>query len=193
MLGLCLITEALFWQVKPKTTIINGEPLVAFVPQQKHVVETPTALIPPTPLPEAIIIDSEIQEPAIELVIEEIIPIQTVVIQPVIEQFIAEEIMPYKAPVASVDIPTLICNVFGSQCANAIAVANCESSLNPVALGDTSTEYASAGLFQIRMLPGRPGMDYLFDPTNNISYAYSMYVSQGWHPWSCARKLGIIV
>lgn len=89
---------------------------------------------------------------------------------------------------------------FGANADKALAIANCESGLNPNAIGDKSLMYlqsgtyygASYGLFQIRYLPGRPSPDWLIIPENNIQKAYEM--SGGgvnWSAWSCAKKLGI--
>lgn len=66
----------------------------------------------------------------------------------------------------------------------ATAVAYAESGLRPDAVGDTTTAYASYGVFQIRALPGRPAPDKLKDYRYNIKYAYDMWCSQNWYPWS---------
>lgn len=66
----------------------------------------------------------------------------------------------------------------------------CESGGNPDAIGDRSTAYKSYGLFQIRALPGRPSPEWLLNPENNVSYAYSLYKKSGWLPWlNCSRTL----
>lgn len=47
----------------------------------------------------------------------------------------------------------------------------------------------SYGPFQIRHLRGRPEPEQLLDPKFNIDYAYGMYVTQGWQPWTCKKVL----
>lgn len=81
----------------------------------------------------------------------------------------------------------------GWDCNYAIAVFNCESGLNPYAKGDQYVIggiYApSIGITQIRLLPGRPSEDQLYDWRFNIDYAYGMWVNSGWKPWSCSAKV----
>lgn len=59
-----------------------------------------------------------------------------------------------------------------------------ESGGNPLAYGDGGTAYPSIGLMQIRTLPGRPSQEQLENPEFNMSYAYNMWKSQGFNPWS---------
>lgn len=92
---------------------------------------------------------------------------------------------------------------FGPQADNALKVFRCESGLNPRTVGDSSLpstrafhllglDYGeSVGIGQIRLLPGRPGRDWLLVPANNIAYAHGLYAREGWGPWTCARNLGI--
>jgi hypothetical protein len=47
---------------------------------------------------------------------------------------------------------------------------------------------ASYGCFQIRHLEGRPDPKKLLDKDFNIDYAYKMYLSQGWKPWSAWKS-----
>lgn len=66
--------------------------------------------------------------------------------------------------------------------------------MNHLAVNDNpkSGDY-SIGLFQINLMgnlaKSRPTAEWLKDPVNNINYAYKMYQSQGWSPWSCSRKV----
>lgn len=74
----------------------------------------------------------------------------------------------------------------------AIRVAKCESGLRPNAHNyNPATGDDSWGVFQInrygRLKYGRPEPDKLVNYKFNIKYAYEMYCSQGWKPWSCAR------
>mgnify|MGYP001582553883 CR=1 FL=1 len=81
------------------------------------------------------------------------------------------------------------------QWQNALAVAKGESGLNPGAIGDNYSirgqTIPSYGVFQIRGLPGRPPKEQLLDPEQNIKYAANLFASQGWRPWTVARKLGL--
>ncbi len=67
------------------------------------------------------------------------------------------------------------------------AVVNCESKWNPNAVGG----HGEAGLFQIHPVNFR-----LFNGQNpwdvraNTYVALAMRKSQGWSPWTCARRLG---
>ena len=66
----------------------------------------------------------------------------------------------------------------------AYAVCMAESGGNHLAYGDGGTAYPSIGLMQIRTLPGRPSKEQLEDPQFNMQYAYNMWQSQGFQPWS---------
>lgn len=76
----------------------------------------------------------------------------------------------------------------------ALAVARCESGLNPGAIGDNypinGLHLPSYGVFQIRGFADRGTPAQLLDPEYNVRFAYDMYRSQGWQPWTCATKLG---
>lgn len=80
------------------------------------------------------------------------------------------------------------------SCERALAIAKCESRLNPLAVNDNpKTGDYSIGLFQINLLgklaKNRPSAEWLKNPQNNIDYAHKMYQSQGWKPWSCNQKV----
>lgn len=67
------------------------------------------------------------------------------------------------------------------SCQKALAVAACESTLNP-----NATNGSQIGLFQIasqyhsgRLQPG----ESLYDPEANVRIAYEIYSEQGWAPW----------
>lgn len=104
---------------------------------------------------------------------------------------------PPPAPVVSeppvVEIPAgsieeMICNVFGDQCQKALSVAWCESRYNPGTVGAAGER----GIMQIHPVHiqylGNYGLtwDDMFDPAANLTYAYALYSSQGWGPWTCA-------
>jgi hypothetical protein len=69
-----------------------------------------------------------------------------------------------------------------------MAVMEAESSCNPAAVGDTYPINGllaySCGLFQIRVLAGRPSCEQLKDPATNIEWAYKISGGNNWKPWS---------
>jgi hypothetical protein len=87
---------------------------------------------------------------------------------------------------------------FGSYTADAMKIANCESSMNPVAVNPESVagSYAT-GLFQI-LYPstwnttsfknGDPK-----DAWTNTQAAYEIFHRDGnnWHEWACAKIVGV--
>ena len=88
------------------------------------------------------------------------------------------------------EVERLIRERFGDEADKALAVAKCESNFRPSAIGDRNLNPASYGIFQIRAFPGRPSPEELLDAEYNIDYAYHLWQTQGWAPWTCARKLG---
>lgn len=74
----------------------------------------------------------------------------------------------------------------------AIAICKCESGGNANALNSTPPDY-SVGLFQINLYgslaKNRPSEAWLRDPHNNVNYAYQMWQSSGWTPWTCRHKI----
>jgi hypothetical protein len=76
------------------------------------------------------------------------------------------------------------------DCGTALAVARCESGLNPAAV---SPGGANLGLFQVNTVHrGRwEAMGYsqadMLTAGPNIAVARSLWAEQGWGPWSCAR------
>lgn len=74
----------------------------------------------------------------------------------------------------------------------ALKVMRAESGCNPNAIGDNRVIggiYApSCGLFQIRTLKGRPTCEQLQNPTTNIDWAWKLYQSSGWQPWSVCKN-----
>jgi hypothetical protein len=74
----------------------------------------------------------------------------------------------------------------------AIAIAKCESGLNPKAFNpETSsklkgiTTYSSYGIFQLN----RPYDERLYDYKYNISLAYELYQRRSWQPWTCWKHI----
>jgi hypothetical protein len=63
-------------------------------------------------------------------------------------------------------------------------ILECESSGNPLAVGDRNTPHHSYGLLQIRNLPERNlNIEDLFDPEYNVNYAYQLWQKQGYRAW----------
>ena len=63
--------------------------------------------------------------------------------------------------------------------------------------GDISEQQGSPipsyGLFQIRAFPGRPDMDTLRNPEENIKYAADLFKRRGnsWKDWTTAQEMGL--
>lgn len=78
----------------------------------------------------------------------------------------------------------------------AVAVMKAESQGDCTRVGDQHIMFekngvnygASYGCFQIRHLEGRPDPEKLLDKDFNIDYAYKMYLSLGWEPWSAWKS-----
>lgn len=81
----------------------------------------------------------------------------------------------------------LIKEAFGKDAPIAIAIAKAESHLNPEAVGDLHITFEkdgklmgmSCGLFQVRILEGRPDCETLKNPKVNIEYAKKLYKAKG--------------
>jgi len=75
----------------------------------------------------------------------------------------------------------------------ALAIAQCESGMRPTAKNRNTNGTEDYGVFQINTVhQKRFGTLYKTDPSENIHVAYEIYKKQGFHPWVCARILGII-
>lgn len=87
---------------------------------------------------------------------------------------------------------------YGWDTAVMLKICKCESSGNPLAVGDNHLTYLvngvrygySVGLLQIRYLPGREHYGDLTNPTINISAGYDIFSRQGYNAWTCYRKIG---
>lgn len=89
-------------------------------------------------------------------------------------------------------ISQYIREVFGRDGESMLAIAKCESGLNPKAINWKDMEITgvgpSQGIFQLNM----PYNEQLFDWKYNIDIAYSnFYLKRGIQPWSCAKILGL--
>lgn len=106
-------------------------------------------------------------------------------------------------PIVTSTVPTcdsydaLIVENFGSEnFITAKAIMKAESGCRSDAVGDLKITYIqngvtygmSCGLFQIRILPGRPSCDELKDPSKNIVYAGQMFKHSGFKPWSAYKN-----
>lgn len=83
------------------------------------------------------------------------------------------------------DVEAYILSVFGADGPTAVAVATCESGLDPSAYNPSG----ASGVFQIMPATALAvGTDpaLLFDWEVNVDTAYRLYQEQGWAPWVCA-------
>jgi hypothetical protein len=93
-------------------------------------------------------------------------------------------------------IEELVRQTFKEDPDTAVAVMKAESQGDCARVGDQHIMFekngvnygASYGCFQIRHLEGRPDPKKLLDKDFNIDYAYKMYLSQGWKPWSAWKS-----
>jgi hypothetical protein len=85
----------------------------------------------------------------------------------------------------ALDIPALICS-YDWPCAEALAVAWCESRWQPDAVSNDGQNF---GLFQINAVHQARvdgDLDRLLDAATNVSVAFSIWrANGGWGPWSC--------
>ena len=96
-----------------------------------------------------------------------------------------------EASLPSPDVESQIRAVF-SECPDvAVAIAKCESQLQPDKIGDTDMALWSYGLFQINQTWHDYPSDVLLDADENIKIAKQIYDKWGWQRWTCARILGI--
>jgi hypothetical protein len=80
--------------------------------------------------------------------------------------------------------------------ANALAVADCESRFQALAVNVNTNGTRDLGLFQIndggtlQELGGDEGL--AFDPVWNVDAAFRLWRSYGWIRWTCAFRVGIL-
>lgn len=89
------------------------------------------------------------------------------------------------------DIESLIRQEFGSEGDKAVAIAKCESSLDPSRIGDKHMDYWSYGLFQINQTWHKYSKETLLDPVQNVRIAHEIYLKGGWDRWSCNRIVAL--
>ncbi len=81
----------------------------------------------------------------------------------------------------------LIQTIWGEHWELGVAIAVCESALQPDAVHTANPDGSEdVGLFQINSIHGR-SKDELLDPTANTRFAYSLYQAQGTAPWESSR------
>ena len=69
-----------------------------------------------------------------------------------------------------------------------IAIAKCESGLNPKAINTTNTNGTTdKGLMQLNSVHDLSGVD-VWDVQDNLAFARKLYDSKGWLPWVCFTK-----
>lgn len=69
----------------------------------------------------------------------------------------------------------------------AVAIAKCESNLNPKAVSPTNDH----GLMQINKTVHTVEGD-IYDVETNLKFARKLYDERGFQPWTCAKILGIL-
>jgi len=86
----------------------------------------------------------------------------------------------------------LIRKYFPDDLHNALAVAKCESGLNPYAYNPSNTNGTQdKGLYQINTVHNatlaRHGLDP-WKPEHNVKFARMLYDKNGWQDWSCVTQ-----
>ena len=105
---------------------------------------------------------------------------------------VAKTVRAPQPPPAPGSVEAVITEIFGAHAPDAIAVARCESHLNPAAISRGGGNW---GLFQIntahRSRVARMGYAWedLLDARVNALVARSIFAEQGWSPWACRRAL----
>lgn len=77
------------------------------------------------------------------------------------------------------------------EVARALEVSRCESGLNTGAWAYMGED--SRGLWQLNLRAHPQFAAWnLFDPQINAYFAYHLWATQGWGPWTCAHTLGYV-
>jgi len=99
---------------------------------------------------------------------------------------------PYPEATKSADsIEEKIKKVFGKHYEEAILIFKCESGLRANATGHNTNGSTDSGIAQINSVH-KVSERYLLNPDINLLVAKQIYDAQGWNPWVCAHKLGIV-
>jgi hypothetical protein len=93
-------------------------------------------------------------------------------------------------------IERLIIQAFPEEPRIALAIAKCESGLNPKAYNPSNNDGSTdGGLWQINSVHDKTlnqlGLDK-FDPHDATEYARRLYEQNGWRDWVCARKIAML-
>lgn len=87
----------------------------------------------------------------------------------------------------------LIKKYFGDDSDTAIAIAKCESSLNPLTIGDKHLVKPSIGLFQINQRWHGYSVEELQNPEFNCKVAKEIFDRWGnWNAWTCYKSGGYL-
>lgn len=104
-----------------------------------------------------------------------------------------------RAPAQNTEQET-ITTIFGGYAGQALAIANCESSMDPTAINPHSVEGSHAtGLFQILVPATWSTTSYAqLDPTDpmiNTKAAYQIFQRDGdsWREWACSKILSLSI
>lgn len=78
----------------------------------------------------------------------------------------------------------------------ALAIAKCESGLNPDAYNNKNANGTTdGGLFQINSTHDARlrelGLDK-YDPEDNVTFARILYEENGWSPWVCRKHVAML-
>lgn len=75
----------------------------------------------------------------------------------------------------------------------ALAIAHCESALNPSAINNRNKNGSvDKGLYQINSVHDKRVRELeldLFDTDDNLKIARLLYEEHGWKPWVCSKKI----
>jgi len=102
---------------------------------------------------------------------------EVAVVQPDVPEY--PEAVPAEGSIADV-----ICS-YPWPCSEAVAIAQCESTLRPDAISWTGESF---GLFQVHSLHAYRWPDFWeswSDPVRNTEYAFELWSEHGWAPWDC--------
>ena len=87
------------------------------------------------------------------------------------------------------EVVKMIEETFPEEKEIAVAIAKCESSLNPETIGDKHMAFPSVGLFQINQTWHKYSTETLKNPKENIRIAKEIHDRWGnWNAWSCYKQ-----
>ena len=83
-----------------------------------------------------------------------------------------------------IQIQDLIRRIWGKDAYIGLAIARAESGYRPNAINHNTNGTYDIGVFQINSVHNMPDME---DVVANISYAYTLFLSQGTTPWNSSK------